>query len=109
MFEIGYPLLGIDERAVGRRTHLRTSSGPTFRAGSYRDRHRSPQVVDRDDQLRSANDRYRPVPVSSARSANGRNPPTAADFRTMRDRPPSTRSSHSLVIPFGPPAPSTQR
>jgi len=31
-FEIGDPLLGIGERAVGRRAHLRTSSRPTFRA-----------------------------------------------------------------------------
>src|SRR5215831_8447912 len=31
-FEIGDPLLRIGERAVGRRAHLRTSSGPTFRA-----------------------------------------------------------------------------
>src|SRR6516165_7210778 len=30
-FEIGYPLLGIAELAVGRRAHLRTSSGPTIR------------------------------------------------------------------------------
>jgi hypothetical protein len=29
-FEIGYPLLWIGERAVGRRAHLRTSSEPTF-------------------------------------------------------------------------------
>jgi len=29
--QIGYELLGIGERAVGRRVHLRTSSGPTFR------------------------------------------------------------------------------
>ena len=29
---IGDKLLGIGYRAVGRRTHLRTSSGPTFRA-----------------------------------------------------------------------------
>src|SRR5215471_9391380 len=34
--QIGYKLLGIGERAVGRRAHLRTSSGPTFRArGSH--------------------------------------------------------------------------
>jgi hypothetical protein len=30
--QIGYELLGIGERAVGRRAHLRTSSGPTLRA-----------------------------------------------------------------------------
>jgi hypothetical protein len=30
--QIGYELLGIRERAVGRHAHLRTSSGPTFRA-----------------------------------------------------------------------------
>src|SRR6516225_7001510 len=30
--QIGYELLGTGERAVGRRAHLRTSSGPTFRA-----------------------------------------------------------------------------
>ena len=30
-FEIGDPLLGIGQGAVGRRAHLRTSSRPTFR------------------------------------------------------------------------------
>jgi hypothetical protein len=29
-FEIGYTLFGIGQRAVGRLTHLRTSSGPIF-------------------------------------------------------------------------------
>ena len=28
--QIGYELLGIRERAVGRHAHLRTSSGPTL-------------------------------------------------------------------------------
>src|SRR5215471_1274639 len=31
-FEIGDPLRGIGYRVVGRRAHLRTSSGPIFRA-----------------------------------------------------------------------------
>jgi hypothetical protein len=30
--QIGYELFGIGQRAIGRRTHSRTSSGPTFRA-----------------------------------------------------------------------------
>ena len=40
--QIGYELLGIGQRAVGRRTHLRTSSGQTFGADhtvNYTDHH----------------------------------------------------------------------
>ena len=41
-------------------------------AGSYRDRHGPPQIVDREDQLTSANHRYRACPIGSARPTNGR-------------------------------------
>jgi len=47
--QIGYELLEIGERAVGRRAHLRTFVGTDLPGGSYRDRHGPPQVVDQDD------------------------------------------------------------
>jgi hypothetical protein len=52
--EIGDPLLGIGDRAVGRRAHLRTSSGPIFRADHTLIDTGYPQVVDRDDQRSSS-------------------------------------------------------
>jgi len=77
-FEIGYPLLGTGERAVGRRAHLRTSSGPIFRADHT--------VIATGDHMLSigvitvapANDRYPGELVGAARPANGRNRRSAA-------------------------------
>src|SRR6516164_8316778 len=45
--------------------------GTGLPGGSYRDRHRPPQAVDRKDQHRAANDRDRRVVVVATRSGEG--------------------------------------
>src|SRR6516165_1265958 len=79
--QIGHELLGIGEHAVGRRAHLRTSSGPTFRADHTvidTGCHRSPiGTVSRV----SANDRYR--------------------ARPRRSIPSSRMTAHHPTRPFG--------
>src|SRR6516165_9240272 len=57
-FEIGYPLLGTGERAVGRRAHFADLVGTDLSRGSYRDRHGRPKVVARGDPVAPANDRH---------------------------------------------------
>ena len=93
-FEIGDPLLGIGQGAVGRRAHLRTSSRPTFRVDHT--------VIDPGYHRLSTgtitgappNYRCRGDPVGSACRANGRlrrtaacAPPTAKRQQLPRSRP----------------------
>src|SRR6516165_7039878 len=87
-FEIGYPLLGTGERAVGSRAHFADLVGTDLSRGSYRDRHGRPKVVARGDPVAPANDRHPGELVGSARPANGRN---REGFRMPARRERSTR------------------